>query len=229
MPENGYDDRDDERSRSLLSGSGASQIPWETAPLQTILPALYQTLLGALFAVPGFFAAVGRSRASLLRPCVFFVLLELFQNLAQRFWILSRLAEHLGEMPDSQAMLDAVSQSMSVSMLVIVAPPILILQWFLYSAMFHGMVRLVQPENASMSTTLRVLAYSTAPCLFSIVPVVGLHVSTLWFGICCFAGLKFALRLSWQRTAMAVLPLFALYVVLTLHLNKLMASLGSAL
>lgn len=66
------------------------------------------------------------------------------------------------------------------------------------------MLRLVQPENVQFRTVFRVIAYSAAPTVVCIVPLVGPLVGSIWFGVCCFIGFKYSMRLPWSRTGLAL-------------------------
>ena len=227
--------RSEESRRSLFSGGGKSAIPWEYADLQQLPLALYHTLLRALFAVPAFFAAVGESRATLLRPCLFFILLRLFESVMQRFWWLAAIREKMAFIDDPQtlASLDGLAQSMSLSMLLVIAPPLLVIQLMLYSGLFHMVIRLIQPAKANFATTLRVVAYASAPCVFSLVPLnyltipgTGVHIVSLWVAICCFMGIKHAHRLNWSQAAAITVPLYVFSLLLSLHVAKMVVSSG---
>ena len=225
----------EESKRSLFSGGGRSAIPWEYADMQQLPLALYHTLLRALFAVPAFFSAVGESRATLLRPCLFFILLRLFESVMQRFWWLAAIREKMAfiEDPQTLASLDSLAQSMSLSMLLVIAPPLLVIQLMLYSGLFHMVLRLIQPAKANFATTLRVVAYASAPCVFSLVPLnyltipgTGVHIISLWVAICCFMGIKHAHRLNWSQAAAITVPLYVFSLLLSLHFAKMVVSSG---
>ena len=221
-PDAGREDR-----RSLFSGAGASELAWEIAPLGHLPVALYQTILQALFAAPAFFTLVGASRASLLRPSAFYVLIGTFQSLVQHFWLISRLNEMASlQDPKIQATLDAVTQNLSLPMLLISMPPMLLVMLLFYSVLFNLMVRLVQPDRANLSTTLRVVAYSAAPGVLCIVPVVGAYAVSIWFAFCCFVGCKYALGLKWQRTVLAILPIYVLFTAFSLQASKVLMGLA---
>jgi hypothetical protein len=226
-PETAHAQSQAEDRQSLFTGSGASGLAWESEPLARLPVALYQTIRQVLFAAPDFFIRVGASGASLLRPCVFYVLLGAAQNLAQRFWLLSRLSE-LASMqdPKMQATLDTMTQNLNLPMLLISMPPVLLVTLVFYAGLFNLMIRLVQPDRANFSTILRVVAYSAAPGILCVVPVVGFYVASIWFAFCCFTGCKYALNLEWKRTAMAILPLYALFVAFSLHANKMLMDLA---
>ncbi len=218
-----------EDGRSLFSGGGASSVPWECAGLRQLPLALYHTLLRALFSVPAFFTAVGESRASLLRPCLFFIILRLFESIMLRFWTLAAIREQMQLVQDPQTLsaLEALSQNMNLILMVLIAMPLLLFQLLFYSGMLHMMLTLLQPDRANFSTTLRVVAYAAAPCVFTLVPLnyltipgLGLSIVSVWVAVCTFMGLKYAHRLTWLRTVLVTLPLYILGLIISWHFAK---------
>jgi len=215
-----------EERHSLFTG-GSSDLAWETAPLSRMPVALYQTILQVLFAAPAFFTRVGASAAPLSRPAVFYVLIGTLQSVVQHFWLLARLNELASlQDPKIQATLDTLTQNLSLPMVLISMPPMLLILLLFYAGLFNLMIRLVQPDRANFSTTLRVVAYSAAPGVLCVVPVVGTYAASIWFAFCCFVGCKYALRLEWKRTAMALLPLYALSVAFSMHVNTVLMGLA---
>ena len=198
-------------------------IPWELPQYYGIFGSLYHTILRVLFAAPRFYAELPYSQSSLVRPAIFYVLIGTVQAMVERMWFVSRL-EALSAMGDAnaQAGLAALSQNMSFGVLLVSMPFILLLQWLVYAGLFNLMVHLVQPDRANFEISLRIVAYSAAPAVVSVVPWAGSFTAVLWFAVCCFMGVKYALGLSWSRTALAVLPLYVLSFALGMHLVKML-------
>ena len=96
---------------------------------------------------------------------------------------------------------------------------------FFLAALYGLMIRLAQPDKADFSVVVRVIAYSAAPCVFSIVPFVGSAVASVWCVAVSFAGCKYALGLSWGKTALALAPLFILGVAVLVQMSLLMRSM----
>lgn len=198
-------------------------IPWELPQYYGVFGSLYHTILRVLFAAPRFYAELPYSQSSLVRPAIFYVLIGTVQSMVERMWFVSRL-EALSAMGDAnaQAGLAALSQNMSFGVLLVSMPFILLLQWLVYAGLFNLMVHLVQPDRANFEISLRIVAYSAAPAVVSIIPWAGSFTAVLWFAVCCFMGVKYALGLSWSRTALAVLPLYVLSFALGMHLVKML-------
>jgi hypothetical protein len=222
--------REQERSngRSLFSGSGDSSLAWETAPFAAMPRALYTTVLQVMFAAPDFFTRVGQSCASLLRPCLFYILISMFQSVVYYFQILAKLNE-LAAGANTPQILDSAErmmQGMSLPMLCIVGPPVYVVQLLFLAGVFSLMIRLISAERHDLGITIRVVAYSAAPGILWLIPIMGPMAGMIWVAVSCFIGCKFAHRLSWRQAAAALLPLYILGIVLSLQFNRMLLGLA---
>lgn len=114
-------------------------------------------------------------------------------------------------------------QGLSTPLILVMTPFIMLIQLFLFAAFYHLMIRLAQPDKADFNTVVRVIAYSAAPLVVCVVPLVGNAVGSVWFLASTFVGCKYALNLTWPKTALALVPLFLL--ALAVMLAMLQASL----
>lgn len=89
------------------------------------------------------------------------------------------------------------------------------------------MLRLVQPENVQFRTVFRVIAYSAAPTVVCVVPLVGPLVGSIWFGVCCFIGCKYSMRLPWSRTGLALGPLYLIAFAIGMQLIRQFLSMSA--
>ena len=220
-----YDEgREESSSRSDGRPDGA---PWESPEYYGFWGSFSRTLLGVLFHAPDFFRHV-RCNFSVIRPILFFVLLSLFQMLASRLWSMKFLKELTTTATDPQvlAMAETLMQSMNLPLMLLVTPFFSIFQAVILAGLYHLMIRMVQPDRADFATTLRVVCYSAAPLVFCIVPMVGSLIASIWFVAAAFIGCKFALRLSWVRTVLALLPLYILEFALVSQIPAFMAGMG---
>lgn len=197
-------------------------VPWEQPRRYSALMGLYQTILRVMFNAPRFFSGLASSGTGLLRPLFFYMLLGLFQTLVERMWYLMRLeaAEPSITDPQVQEMIANLTQSMSLPLTLLLSPAFLAMQLCFFAAVFFLMLRLVHPENVHFRTVFKVIAYSSAPTLVCVVPLVGPFVGSIWFGVCCFIGCKYALRLPWTRTALALGPLYLIALAVGLQLVR---------
>ena len=186
-----------------------------------------RTLLGVLFHAPDFFRHV-RCNFSVIRPILFYVLLSLFQMLASRLWSMKALQELTATATDPQtlAMAETLMKTMNLPLMLLVTPFFSIFQAVILAGLYHLMIRMVQPDRADFSTTLRVVCYSAAPLILCIVPMVGSLIASIWFVAAAFIGCKFALNLSWSRTILALLPLYILEFALVSQIPAFMAGMS---
>lgn len=219
----------DRRGLAAVLHADETNVPWEEPARYNPLMALYQTILRVMFNAPRFFAALPASNGKLTRPLVFYLILGLFQTFVERMWYLMSL-EAAGPSitdPKLQEMLGDVAQSMSVPLTILMSPVMLAVQLCFFASVFYLMLRLVQPENVQFRTVFRVIAYSAAPTVVCIVPLIGPFVGSIWFGVCCFIGCKHAMRLPWSRTGLALGPLYLIAFAIGLQLVRQFLNMGS--
>lgn len=207
------------------AASARNEVPWENLDRLGFFPGLYQTILRVMLAAPRFFSGV-RSTGSLKRPVAFYLLVGIFQSLAERLWYLMSMRAFGGfiEDPQLKAWMGSVTHDMSLPMTLLLSPFTLLLQLAVLAGLYHFMIRLVEPRAADLPTTVRVISYSAAPTVLSVVPLVGPVVGSLWFVVCTFVGVKYAHRLPWSRTALAIGPLLGLGFALTVQLLRMFMS-----
>ena len=201
--------------------------PWESPEYYGFWGSFSRTLLGVMFHAPDFFRHV-RCSFSVIRPILFYVLLSLFQMLASRLWSMKALQELTATATDPQtlAMAETLMKTMNLPLMLLVTPFFSIFQAVILAGLYHLMIRMVQPDRADFSTTLRVVCYSSAPLILCIVPMVGSLIASIWFVAAAFIGCKFALNLSWSRTVLALLPLYILEFALVSQIPAFMAGMS---
>lgn len=197
--------------------------PWESPEYYGFVGSFTRTLLGVLFHAPDFFRHV-KCHFSVIRPILFYVLLSVFQVLCARLWSIKALRELSATATDPQtlAMAEQLMQSMNMPLMLLITPFFSILQAMFLAGIYHLMIRMVQPDRADFATTLRVVCYSAAPLVLCIVPMFGSLLATVWSVACVFVGCRYALRLSWLRTVLALLPLYILEMAVISQIPALM-------
>ncbi|MBO4312475.1 MAG: zinc-ribbon domain-containing protein [Desulfovibrionaceae bacterium] len=201
-----------------------ADVPWEKPRKYGNLNGFYQTLLRVMFHPVAFFLAVSKCRGKVTRPAIFYVILGMIQTIAQLVWIRVKIFPAMTD-PNVQALWNSTATTLSISLTILLKVFILPVELYVYSALFFLMLRLVQPEKADFAVVLRVIAYSSAPLILYVVPVIGPLVGAVWFAGCCFVGCRIALGLPWIKVAMALGPLyliaFAIMAQLCQHLGIL--------
>lgn len=220
-----YDEEQDSGMGVRRDGRPAGA-PWESPEYYGFWGSFSRTLLGVLFHPRDFFSNV-RCANSAVRPILFYVLLSLFQVLAARLWTMQALREISATATDPQmlAMSENLMQSLNMPLTLLITPFFSIFQAVIVAGIYHLMIRIVQPDRADFSTTLRVVCYSVAPMVLCIVPFVGSLLASIWFTVAVFIGCRYALRLTWTRTLLALLPLYILELALVSQLPALMAGM----
>ncbi len=204
-------------------------VPWERAAPQQMPQAFFQTILQVMFHPADFFSRIGKG-LSQVRPIAFYLILGIFQVVVMRFWYISNLQalSNAATDPQLQATLTSAMNSLSLPMTLIVSPFSLLFQLYLMAGLFYLMLRMTQPVTATVrvdfTVVLRVIAYSAAPSVFCIVPLVGPMIASLWFIACTFVGCKYAFNLEWGKVVLALLPIFLLGLALSLQLTTMMSS-----
>lgn len=193
-------------------------VPWEHPERYGILGALVQTVSRVMFRGREFFSTI-HSRVSSLRPASFYALIGVFQALVAYF-----LSPNVLEIiktadmdPQKQALMENLISGQSLPMLIISTPFIMILLLLVYTAFIYLAIRITNPEKADFPLTLRIIAYASAPMILSIVPYIGGVVGLVWFIYNIFIGVKYALRLTWQRTFLALAPIFILWLFIAFN------------
>ena len=85
--------------------------------------------------------------------------------------------------------------------------------YFVSVLLFLGF-RITGVKHASFHILFQVVAYSSAPLLLCIIPVLGPQVGLIWSLACLVNGCRMALRIDWPRTLLGLAPLVLLFVVL---------------
>ena len=198
-----------------------TDLPWESPARYGQLGGLYLTILRVMFQAPRFFAVLPHCRGGKGRAIIFYLLLGIFQTLVKLFWIRNTAPA----ITDLQVQELLSASSMSLSLTLIMAPVLLLLQLYVYTALFTLMLHLVQPNRIPFITVLRIVAYSAAPLIVSIVPILGPVVGSIWFSVCCFIGCRYALNLSWSKVALALGPLYLIAFAVFFQLVRQLAML----
>ena len=184
-------------------------VPWEHPERYGIFGSLVQTIARVMFRAPDFFSTI-HSQSSALRPATFYALLGLFQTLCLQIWLSTFDTSLLANSPGLQ---EGISQ-FSAPMTIIMSPFLSVFQLLLFSAFLYLAIRITNPEQADYNLILRIVAYAYAPTILVVVPYIGPLVGLIWFVVNIFIGVKYALRLTWQRTILALSPIFLLWLFL---------------
>lgn len=218
------DTPDSHGAQSPTDGVGSFEgIPWEHPERFGFLGSLLHTILRVMFRAPELFRQA-RSNAPINKAIVFFLLMSVMDVLIYRMWAINAL-QSLAETVSDPTALSPLQELVpsaggDILMLLLFTPFIALFRLFFFAGLYHVMIRLVQPDKADFATVVRVIAYSSATYVLSLVPVVGSLLGSLWFVASTFIGCKFALNLSWSKITLALLPLFLLAGAVILQVSR---------
>ncbi len=187
-------------------------VPWEHPERHGFFRSFFRTIARVMLSGKEFFSTI-HSQASSLRPASFYAIIGLVQALVGYLSSPSMVdfIKNANIDPQKQILMENLMSGQSLTMLIITTPFIMILQLLVYTAFVYLAIRITNPEKADFPLTLRIIAYASAPMILCIVPYLGGFIGLVWFIYNIFIGVKYALRLSWQRTFLALAPIFILW------------------
>jgi hypothetical protein len=191
------------------TGSPAGN-PWAVAPVPYgWFAAFYQTVLCVMFAAPRFFGALTPQPRS-LRALGFYLLVSVAQIVLERFWgyMLLQYMSAGGPPADPQLakLLAMLAPQANLAMTVLLRTGLLVLELYFFSAIIHLAYRFLAPDRADFSLVFQVIAYSAAPSLLCVIPLIGSLAGFVWSLSCITAGCRISLRLSWGQTLTGFAP-----------------------
>lgn len=187
-------------------------VPWEHPERHGFIRSFFRTIARVMLSGKEFFSTI-HSQASSLRPASFYAIIGLVQALVTYLSSPSMVdfIKNANIDPQKQILMENLMSGQSLTMLIITTPFIMILQLLVYTAFVYLAIRITNPEKADFPLTLRIIAYASAPMILCIVPYLGGFIGLVWFIYNIFIGVKYALRLTWQRTFLALAPIFILW------------------
>lgn len=198
----------------------ALENPWESPEKEGHLAAFYQTVVRVMFAAPRFFAGLTPD-SSQTRAMIFYLLVGILQICIERFWggvLSSTLAPTAGNDPQLQKLLEMLAPQTNIFLAILMRAAIVTMEIFIAAGLYFLIFKLIAPQKASYALIFQVLAYSVAPALLCVVPVLGSVVGFVWSVACSLIGCRYAMRLTWTQAIIGLLPLYLLGVPVFLQL-----------
>ena len=196
-------------------------IPWETAPEPDgWIAAFYQTCMRVMFGAHRFFSQV-QPNSPQMRALIFYLLVSVIQVIVERVWsgvFMSLMAPSAASDPQLEKMLIMLSPQMSLPMVVLLKTGLSVIQLYVLSALINFTYGFVRGNRTDFSQVFQVLAYSAAPTLLCVVPLLGSLVGFVWMVACVLIGCRAALNLSWPQALMGLAPVVLLLAPLILQI-----------
>jgi hypothetical protein len=171
-------------------GMRENAVPWENPAAHGWIKAFMSTLHGVLFRSPSFFADLS-SGGSLGMSYLFFLIMGYVAILSSLLWSQALAALLPGTV-------QALTSRLALPVLLLLAPVALGLMLLFVSGCIRLLLLLLAPEKSEFSLVYKLVSYSTAPFVLSIVPFVGPAVGALWFTVVLSLACRHALGLSWK-------------------------------
>ncbi|MCJ7440638.1 MAG: YIP1 family protein [Thermoanaerobaculaceae bacterium] len=181
-------------------------LPWEQ-PGYPALEALYETAK-LFFTAPSQAFARMSLTGTLGRPLLYAVIFGWLGTIAgQAYSLAFRGAIHgfLSSLPGYNARLMTGMPAAATVAIMILAPILVLLGIFIWSAIVHLFLMLVGGANTGFASTVRVVSYTATVQILQVVPLCGGILTTIWGLVLQIIGLAIAHRTTQGRSALAVL------------------------
>ena len=173
-------------------------VPWENPAAHGWIKAFMSTLHGVMFRGPAFFSRFSAG-GSLGPGYLFFLILGYVTILGSLIWSQALAALLPGTV-------QGLANRIALPVLLLLAPIALGLMLLFVTGCIRVILLLFAPEKSVFPLVYRVVSYSMAPFVLSIVPFVGPAIGAAWFIAALITGCRNALKLSWKLSVFAPLP-----------------------
>lgn len=193
------------RKSSRRNAADEDANPWDMAPVPSgYMSAFYQTTLRVMFGGGRFFARLNPD-APQWRALLYYIVVVLVLVCTQLFWThMSREMLEQSLPPDTafgMLIRFALNQPLLYGLTSVAS---FVFQLYILSALLLLGFRLAGVRHAAFHIIFQVVAYSAAPVLLCLIPVLGVQVGIVWSLACIITGCRMALGLDWSRTLLGL-------------------------
>ena len=193
------------------------KVPWEQLDKYGFFPGIFKTIHKVLFSPSAFFRHMALGDG-LVRPLVFYLLISEVQALAQFFWQMAGILS-VPEMSGRFGGMVGVGMTGVGSLLILIFYPIILaIMLFLISGINHFCLSALKASSRGFEGTFRVLSYSSAPMICSIVPIIGPLAGAIWTFICTILGFKNMHRTTIPKVILAMLIAGFIFLIINIPL-----------
>ena len=173
---------------------------------------------------PRFFAGL-RDDAPPLRALLFFLIVGVIGVTAINVWgsILRDMLASTAD-PQLQAMAERMPPERSILFFGLAQLFVLVMQLYIVSGLMFLSFRLSTCRSATYARVFQIVAYSSAPMLLCVVPVLGNLAGLIWCLASIVIGCRAAFRLSWAQTIVGCLPTGLLLAMLLQQTLSMLSS-----
>lgn len=185
--------------------------PWERRRQLGLWQGVTQTVRGVLFSPRTLFSTMP-VRGGWREPLAFGLLVGSIGSMFGFFW--EFLVASMGFLKPLWGVSTSISSPLVFLLFIFLSPLFVTFNLFISSAIIHVLLLVVRGANNGYEATFRVVAYSQATRVWSIIPLLGGAVGWIWRSIVYTVGLKEAQETSYGRVLLAFSIPFALLIVL---------------
>jgi len=187
--------------------------PWERRSHLGLWTSIKRTLGSVMFSPKAAFSTMP-VRGGLREPLAFGLLVGSLSIMFAFFW--DFLMASSGFVRPWEGFPVSLSSPLLFLSFIFLAPLLMAINIFASSLIIHLLLLLVRGGTNGFEATFRVVAYSQATRVWSIIPFIGSPIGWVWRSIVLIIGLKEAHKISYGKIAVAFLiPLGLLILVIT--------------
>ncbi len=192
-----------------------SSVPWENLQEHGLFSGLTQTVKQVLFEPARFFAHMPLGVGKLM-PLIFYVLLMEVQILSHYMWTRAGV---LAPPEASEGLLGVGLLEMGLLGILVLYPLFMAVSLFFMSGVYHLCLMALQDGEMGFEGTYKVVSYSSAAMVFTLVPVLGIWIGGVWQLVCTFLGFRHVHGTSSAKAVFAILlPVILMLFFLSVHM-----------
>lgn len=185
--------------------------PWERRLQLGLWKGIKQTIKSVLFSPKNMFSSMP-IRGGWRDPLAFGLLVGSISSMFAFFW--EFLIANSGLLKPFGGVSNLLSSPIIFLIFIFLSPLLVSISIFISSLIIHFLLLLVRAGNNRFEATLRVMAYSQATRIWSLLPFIGSPIGWVWRSIVQIIGLKEAHETSYLRIIVAFsIPIGLLLVI----------------
>jgi hypothetical protein len=185
--------------------------PWERRAQLGLWQGVKQTMKGVLFSPRNMFSTMP-VRDGWREPLAFGLLVGSIGSMFTFFW--EFFVASMGFLKPLWGVSTSISSPLVFLLFIFLSPLFVTFNLLISSVIIHVLLVLVRGGKNGYEATFRVVAYSQATRVWSMIPLLGGAVGWIWRSIVYIIGLKEAQETSYGRVILAFSIPFALLIVL---------------
>lgn len=185
--------------------------PWERHMQLGLWNGIKQTMKAVVFSPTSFFSTMTVT-GGWREPLAFGLLVGSIGSMCSFFW--DFVISSSGLIKPLWGVSASISSPLLFLVFIVISPLLVTINLLVSSIIIHGLLHVVRAGKSKFEATFRVVAYSQATMVWSIIPLVGGPIGWVWRIIVYIIGLKEIHRTSYGRVILAFAIPFALIGIL---------------